>query len=217
MKRLVFAALMAILPSLGHSATLTLFDTIADGYTNSDAIAGAGVNSDYTTMLTFDALQDGVINSFEVSLGSGWSHQGFGYSTVQLTLFIGNYFTTATPIGITQYTITPIDPDLPDWISLYQPAQITAFHGLSLIAGQSYSLIAAWIEGDDAIWRTTYNGAATTTAWSQGEVWFDWSTQDFGLRIQQLDEPLPAVPVPASLPLIAGGLALLATVRKRRG
>ncbi len=218
MKHAIFAAGLMILPSLGHSATLTLYDSIANGYQDYDNVVGLAVDADYMPLTIFDAEQDGTIDSFEVTLSTITGSFGQGYSAVELNLYSGVYFTSpgATLIGTTQITLTSVDQDVPDWINTVLPYQVTAFHGLTFTAGQTYSLSASWIDGDDAIWRTTNNtDPATSETWTQGEVWIPFN-QALGLRVLDLEEPLPAVPVPASLPMIAGGLGLLAVLRRRR-
>lgn len=201
--KLIFAAMLAF--SANSAAAITAWDTIT-GETVTGAAAPA-VDTNYSHGLQFLAEHSGIVTSIDVFLGKtrdevGTSFMRFGFFTNEASepgASIGDWVATSTDVY--RYSVSEV-------------TNLTGFGAVTLTAGTSYWLVAEGVSGVNGNWLTTGSTDGVRKFFYNGS-WHSTNRGSLPPAARITVEPA-VVPLPAGLPLLIGGLAALALVRRRR-
>lgn len=207
MKRIFCAAVLAVLPSLGLTATL-------DANYEPTNTTNAQVGLTYSNLgQSFTALNSGTIESVELKLYR-FSGSSAGDAIVDLYSFSGTF---GASLGSTTVAPSAVNtsPDF-DWVTF----DFTGL-GIDVVAGTQYGIglyDGGAAQNNQYVWNADYGADALYAGgsrFSSGDDGATWTpgTADFAFRVN-LDPSV--VPLPASLPLLLAGLGGMTLLRRKK-
>jgi hypothetical protein len=196
---LILVALLA-LPATSPAATATAWDTLGGAAINTSE--RPFIEGPVQQALVFEAQATGEVHAVEILLA------GRGAPVLSFALFADGAGGPGAALG-SEVTVRP-DAD-PDQLAI---ERLSGWGGATLTHGQTYWLVAR-ASGGISYWYGGRSEAAGERRFSQDDG-ASWSgpASFVPLAWIQVSTP-PAIPVPASLPLLAGGLAVLCALRRR--
>ncbi|WP_272010319.1 VPLPA-CTERM sorting domain-containing protein [Roseovarius sp. ZX-A-9] len=211
-------ALFALLFASGVQAATILDQDHLPGTDNGARIGGTATNATTGSVQaqTFTAGLTGIFHSAVLRLSV------FSTTTTDVTVGLWSVTGAGTPSALLGSTVTA-DTSVQAGTGIMDFTYNFSSQMLSMAAGTSYALVATHGEGFGTSWRAevpgTYTGGQRYSAsqnLTTGAITSSFlASNDWDFQFQTNVTTSP-VPLPAGLPLLLGGMGLLALVRRRK-
>lgn len=210
MIRSALVALSLALTAPAAQAASLAYDTVTATPLNTIGFAATtGPGADVA--LSFVAEASGVVQGVDLYLSTDQVQAGTGTGTARFRFFADGIGMPGAALGDWTPATTSASYTGPELLGL------SGFGAATLTAGHRYWLIADHVQGSNVAWHAAEINFSPVTTWRySGTLGGSWLISGAFLPAARITvEPVPAVPLPGGLALLAGALGVL-TLRQWR-